>query len=62
MRLHVVVPAISSGEVAGVHGPRVRRGEDALQPLDFGDGVFNVHSLQYLTHEPPRQMLPWIRY
>jgi len=47
MREHVVVPAIRSGEIAHAARSGVRHRENALQPLDFGDGPVNVHAAQF---------------
>ena len=49
MRVHFVVPSIHSREVTRAHRSGVRDGEDALQPLDFGNGLFSVHPSHYLT-------------
>jgi hypothetical protein len=43
MREHLVVQSIRSGEVARTERSGVRGCEDALQPLDFGNGLFSVH-------------------
>jgi hypothetical protein len=47
--VHFVVPSIYGREVTRVHWSGVRDGEDALQPLDFGNGLFSVHPSHYLT-------------
>ena len=39
----LVVSSIRSREVTRAQRSRVWRGEDALQPLDFIDGLFGVH-------------------
>ena len=44
MREIVVVPAIRSREIALAQGSSVRRCEDVLQPLDFGNPALSVHS------------------
>ena len=49
MRERIVVPSIGSGEVTRAQRSRVGHREDALQPLDFGDGLLGVHPPQYLT-------------
>ena len=41
--VHFVVPSIYSGEVTRGHRSGVGDVEDALQPLDFGNGLFGVH-------------------
>ena len=46
---HFVVPPIRSREIAQARRSVVRHREDALQPLDFGDGLLDVHPSQYLT-------------
>jgi len=43
MRQELVVASICRREVAGAHGPRVGRGEDALEPLDLGNRLFRLH-------------------
>jgi hypothetical protein len=43
MSEHFVVPSIRSREVAAAERSGVRRCEDALQPLDFGNGLLGVH-------------------
>jgi hypothetical protein len=43
MREHLVVLSIRSGEIARAERSSVRGCEDALQPLDFGNGLFSVH-------------------
>lgn len=43
VREHLVVPSICSGDVACAEWSGVGNSEDALQPLDFGDGLFGVH-------------------
>ena len=48
MREHLVVPAIRSREVAQAQRSSVRHREDALQSLDFSNGLFSVHPSQYL--------------
>jgi len=45
MREQFVVPSISSREVARAQRSGVRHGEDSLQPLDFRNGLFSVHSV-----------------
>ena len=45
----LVVPAIRSGDVSCGQGSSIRLREDALQPLDFGNGLFSVHP--YQSHE-----------
>jgi hypothetical protein len=46
MREPVVVPSIGSRKVAWAQGSGIGHGEDALQPLNFGDGLFSVHPPQ----------------
>jgi len=57
-----VVPTVRCGDVAGAHRSGIWHLKDALQPLDFGNGTFSVHPLQYVTHGRFGQMLPWITY
>jgi hypothetical protein len=47
MREQFVVPSIRSPEVARAQRSGVRRCEDALQVLDFGNRLLDVHSSQY---------------
>jgi len=49
VREQIVVPPIHSREVACAQRSGVRHGEDALQSLDFGDGLFSINPSQYLT-------------
>jgi len=42
--LLLVVPAIRSRDIAGAQRPAVWDREDALQPLDFGNGLLDVHA------------------
>ena len=37
------MPAIGSRDVAGIHRPGVGNGEQALQALDIGNGLLDVH-------------------
>jgi len=46
VREHFVVPAIRSREIVRAQRSGVLHGEDALQPLDFGNGLFSVHPSQ----------------
>jgi hypothetical protein len=62
LRMPLVVLLIRSRNVARAQRPRIGSREDPLQPLDFGDGVFDVHPDQYLTYPRAGQMLPWIMY
>jgi hypothetical protein len=41
--LLLIVPTIRSREVACAQRSGVGHREDALQQLDFGDGLFSVH-------------------
>ena len=41
---HFIVPSIGSRDVAWAQRSHVGHREDALQPLDFGDGLFSFHS------------------
>jgi hypothetical protein len=45
LREDFVVPSICSREVARAQRSIVRRCEDALYPLDFGNGLLGVHSV-----------------
>jgi hypothetical protein len=47
--VQLVVPSIHSREVTRGHRSGVRDVEDALQPLDFGNGLLGVHPSHYLT-------------
>jgi hypothetical protein len=49
VREHFVVPSIRSCEVVPARRPLVRRCEDALKALDFGNGLLGVHPSQYPT-------------
>jgi hypothetical protein len=49
MREHFVMPSIRSREIAQAQRSRVRHCENALQKLDFGDGLFSVHLSEYPT-------------
>jgi hypothetical protein len=53
MREHFVVLAIGSRDVAPAHRSGIGHCENALQKLDFGNGLFNVHAAQ--IGMPPRQ-------
>jgi hypothetical protein len=46
---HIVVPSIRSREVTNAQRSRVRHREDALQPLDFPDGLLGIHALHHLV-------------
>jgi hypothetical protein len=41
----VIMPSIRSSEIACAQRSRVGHREDALQPLDFGNGLLGVHSV-----------------
>ena len=59
MREPVIVPSIGSREVALAQRSGVRQREDALQPLDFGNGLVNVHfsiSTKRVKSPCPRQI------
>jgi hypothetical protein len=56
MREHFVVPSIGSREVAWAHRSGIGHGEDALKPLDFGNGLLSVHSLSII-----QQKRPWVK-
>ena len=43
MRERIVVPSIRSREVARAQRSGIRHSEDALQPLDFRNGLLSVH-------------------
>lgn len=43
-----IVPPVCSGHVAGGQRSGVRRGEDALQVLDFGNNLLGVHGFYHL--------------
>jgi hypothetical protein len=43
---HFIVPSIRSREVARTQRSGVGHCEDALKPLDYGNGLFSVHSFQ----------------
>jgi hypothetical protein len=43
VREHIVVPMIGSRKVACAQRSRVWDHEDALQSLDFSNGLFNAH-------------------
>ena len=45
MRVHLVVPSIRSREVTWAQRSGVRHRKNALQPLDFGNGLLGVHSV-----------------
>src|SRR6266446_3148972 len=45
MRVQLVVPLIRSGEVTWAQWSGVRHRKDALQPLDFSNGLLGVHSV-----------------
>jgi hypothetical protein len=49
VRQILIMPPIRSREVARAQRSGVGHGEDALQPLDLGNGLFSVHPSQYLT-------------
>ena len=54
MREHLVVSAIGGREIAQAHRSRIPHREDALQQLDFGNGLFRVHPDQYGAQATPR--------
>ena len=43
MREHFVVPSIGSREIALAQRSSIWHYESALQPLDFGNGLFSIH-------------------
>jgi hypothetical protein len=43
MRQRFIMPPIRSREVACAEWSNVRHRKDALQPRDFGNGLFGVH-------------------
>jgi hypothetical protein len=45
VREHLVVPSIHSREVASAQRSGVRRCEDVLKALDFGNSLLGVHSV-----------------
>ena len=45
MREHFIVSSIRSQEVARTQRSGVRRCEDMLKPLDFGNGLLGIHSV-----------------
>ena len=45
MREHFVVPSIRGGEVALIQRSGVRRCEDAIKALDFGNSLLGVHAV-----------------
>jgi hypothetical protein len=45
VREHLIVPPIGSREIARAQRSGVRRGEDALQPIDFSYRLLGVHSV-----------------
>lgn len=47
---HFVMPSIRCREVAWAQRSGVRHREDALQPLNFSDGLVNVHAAQIWLH------------
>jgi hypothetical protein len=49
VRQILIVPPIRSREVARAQRSRVGHREDALQPLDFSNGLLGVHPSQYPT-------------
>jgi hypothetical protein len=49
----LIVLSIGSQEVARAHGSRIRHGEDALEPLDFRDGLLGVHFLSISNRSTP---------
>src|SRR5438270_7044510 len=51
MRQAGIVPLIGSRDIRLAERSSVRGSEDTLQPLDFPDYLFQVHSEQY--SEPP---------
>lgn len=42
-----IMPSIRSRQIARAWWPSVRRGENALQGLDLGDDLLNIHLWQY---------------
>jgi len=46
MREHCVVTAIGNREIGWSEGSGLGHGEKALQPLDFSNGLFSVHTYQ----------------
>jgi len=51
------VPSIRGRNVARAQRSRVRRGENALQPVDFGNGLLNVHPCQSSSRK--RESVKW---
>jgi hypothetical protein len=51
LRKHFVVPAIRSREIARAQRSGVRHCEDALQSLDFGNGLLGVHSMSMIQQK-----------
>src|SRR5208282_83377 len=49
MSEHFVVPSIRSREIAWAQRSGVRHGEDALQPLDFGNRSLGIHAFHHLV-------------
>jgi len=41
--VQLVVAVIGGRDVGGLQRPGVRESDQALQPLDFGDGLLRVH-------------------
>src|SRR5579862_1219355 len=44
VRKQFIVPSIGSCEVARIHRSGIRHGENPLEPFDFGNGLFRIHS------------------
>jgi hypothetical protein len=57
MREHGVVPSVGGSDITGTQRPVIWRCEDPLQPLDFGNSLFNIHPPEYATKCSRRQIL-----
>ena len=51
MREHIVVPSIGSREVALAERSGIGHCQDALQPLNFGNGLFSIHPASMIQYE-----------
>jgi hypothetical protein len=58
---HFVMPSIRSREVACAERPRIRRSEDTLKALDFGNGLLSVHSVSISDMRRTHWQVPKIR-
>jgi hypothetical protein len=51
VRERLIVPPIHSSEVACAQRSRVGHRENALQPLDFSNGLLGVHSVSIIQQK-----------